>query len=412
MKKFYDKSKVVKWIDFLGEYIVYLFVFVIFIDSKLNLKTRYILEGIAILKLIYDRKNIKIGEKNIYITYIIILILGIVFNFFSSNSNGIDKFISRNIKFISGLIIVFFIDSRKKINILNNIILIGTFILTIGMWRQFSYIKLDFIHQRGILLLGTTYSLIYFLEQLKRVKKDKNSIKILLLGLLSFINIYGISLSDSRMGFLVLIGIIGLYVIYNLFFNISFKKIIVSILLGVSSCVIFYQISPGWFKSELKTSFELKNNFSNEARLIMWEGSWNAFKSSPLIGVGSSVYDTEPYIIEVGSKTTRSEELRTAFKNKNFGEAHSIYFNFLAQVGSLTLIYLYLFFILIPKKFIFGKKDKISIASFFGIISFYIYGLTWSIWGYYGLIQVLFQVYLSMLIISNNLGEEKDENVE
>ena len=61
-----NKEKIIKWIDFLGEYTAYFYVFAIFIASKLNLKIRYILEVLFVLKIILDYQNIKIKGKKIY----------------------------------------------------------------------------------------------------------------------------------------------------------------------------------------------------------------------------------------------------------------------------------------------------------------------------------------------------------
>lgn len=403
------KEKIVKYIDFLGEYVAYFYVFAIFIESKLNLKIRYILEGLFILKIFLDYKNIKIKGKKIYYTYIIILILGVIFNFISSTNKikAIDVFVGRNIRFYHGLMILFFINSQEKLIKMTKVILFGTFILGLGIWQKYDYIKLDIIRLREVIVLGSSYTIIYFFENLKKFKENNWNKNIYFSLISSILGLIGIAYSDSRMGFLVIVGIIVLYIIYNLIQKFSIKKMMISILIGLSGIFIFYELSPDWFKNEVKTSFETKHNFSNEARLIMWEGCWNAFKSSPIFGVGSNIEDTAVFVKEVGINTNRGLELQSAFKAGRFPEGHSMYFNFLSQVGSLTLVYLYLFFILIPKYFFKTDKNPIAVASFFGILSFFIYGITWSIWGFYGLIQTFFQVYIGILL--SNLKEEQDK---
>lgn len=403
-----NKEKIIKGIDFLGEYVAYFYVFAIFIASKLNLKTRYILEGLFFLKIFLDYKNIKIKGKKIYFTYIAILIIGIIFNYIASNNKeeAISVFIGRNIRFYHGLMILVFINSKEKLMKMTKVILLGTFILGLGVWQKYSYVKLDYHRLRGIIVMGTTYSMIYFIEKLKKYK-EKVDVKDIIFSFIStIIGLVGIAFSGSRMGFLVIVGVIILYIIYNLIQKFSLKKMIVSILIGVISTFMFYEISPTWFKNEVRTSFETKHNFSNEARLIMWEGCWNAFKSSPIFGVGSLTSDVGPFVKKVGENTTRGKELQDAFRKGRFPEGHSIYFNFLSQVGSLTLVYLFLFFILIPKYFLKTDRNPIAMASFFGIMSFLIYGATWSVWIFYGLVQTFFQIYLGIML--SNVKEEED----
>ena len=406
MMKLERKEYIINKINFLGEYLVYIYILAIFIESKLNLKIRYILEGFAILKILLDYKDIKIKGKEIYKTFLLILVVGIIFNYFASQSDGVEKFISRNIRFYHGLLVMIFINSQKKLEKVSNIIILGTALLGFGIFKNLDYVKLDIFRQRGIIVLGVAYCIIYFVETLKNeINIKKISYKTFFIGVATILGSLGVIFSDSRMGFLVVIFVIIGYIAYNLLNKFSLKKLVISFIIGISSILMFYEISPQWFQREVKTSFETKNNFSNEARIIMWQGCIEAFKKSPIIGVGSSLDDTGVYTMKAGIETKRGEVFKKEFAKGTFPEGHSIYLNFLAEVGSLTFIYLYLFFILIPKYFFIFIKNSISIASFFGIIGFYIYGITWSIWSMYGLVQTLFQIFLAILLI--NLKEEK-----
>ena len=401
-----NKEKIIKWIDFLGEYTAYFYVFAIFIASKLNLKIRYILEVLFVLKIILDYQNIKIKGKKIYYVYGIILVIGILFNYLASGNKAeaIHTFIGRNIRFYHGLMILIFINTKEKLIKMTNVILAGIAFLGIGIWQKYGYVKLDIHRLRGIIVLGAMFSMIYFVENIKKIG-EKFLYKELLLSFIATIaGLLGIAYSDSRMGFLVIIGTAIAYISYNLLQKFSIKKLIISFFIAIISLGVFYKTMPSLFEKEVKTSFETKHNFSNEARLIMWEGCWNAFKSSPIIGKGSLLTDVGPFIKKVGENTTRGKSLQTAFKNDMFLEGHSIYFNLLSQVGMLTLVYLYLFFILIPQNFLKTDKNPVAVASFFGILSFLMYGMTWSVWSFYGLVQTLFQIYLGILL--SNLKEE------
>ena len=109
-----SKRKTIEKINFIGEIIIYLFVFSMFIDSKLTMKIGYALQGISLIKIVLDYKNIKLKGKEIYITFIIILIIGSIFNFFSSNADGVKQFMERNLIFINGVMLILFIDNEKN----------------------------------------------------------------------------------------------------------------------------------------------------------------------------------------------------------------------------------------------------------------------------------------------------------
>ena len=94
-----SREDILKKVNLIGEIIIYLFVFSVFIDSKLTMKIGYVLQGISLIKIGLDYKNIKLKGKEIYLTFIVILIIGIVFNFISTNGDGVNKFIDRNLKF-------------------------------------------------------------------------------------------------------------------------------------------------------------------------------------------------------------------------------------------------------------------------------------------------------------------------
>ena len=404
-----SKGNILKKVNIAGEIMIYLFVFSMFIDSKLTMKIGYILQGLSLIKIGLDYKNIKLKGKEIYLTFIIILIIGIIFNFLSTNGDGVNKFIDRNLKFFNGIMLILFIDNWKKLKNLLYIIVVGSLLLSFDIINNSKYIKLDFIRKRGILTVATGFTISYWLEILKNYKNKKKWGEIIICF---FINLYllkGVGYSDSRMGFLVIIGTVGIYLLYIIWkLKFDFKKIVGIFLAGCIISSLFYVVAPPQFKSKIKTSFQTKNNFSNEARLIMWQGSLDAFYSSPIIGVGSAVSDTQPFVIKAAEKMNRSKNLNDAFiRRKAFGEAHSIYFNFLSQTGLLIIGYLYLLFYLIPKRFLKSQRNEILSGCFFGGVCFLLYGITWSVWGYYGVVQNFFQILLSMMIVASELKKEE-----
>ena len=79
--------------NIIGEYVAYFYILSVFINSKLNMKIGYLLLIIALINIYIDKEKIKRINKNIYIMFSIIFIMGIIWNYFGSASNGIDKFI-------------------------------------------------------------------------------------------------------------------------------------------------------------------------------------------------------------------------------------------------------------------------------------------------------------------------------
>ncbi|PID67150.1 MAG: hypothetical protein CR959_01675, partial [Fusobacteriales bacterium] len=293
-------KKYINWLDKLGEIIVYLFIFSIFIDTKWGLKVGYVLQGLSVLKIIFDYKNIKIKGKEIYLTFIFILIVGILFNYIiSSQYTGIYEFSVTNIKFINGLMLLLFIKNKKSMDNIFYSFLVGGLVLSLGIVFNLSFIKLDIIHQRSILLLPTSFVLIYFLESLKKYffyKENVNKIFLFFCFISILVFFKGIVVSMSRMAFLSIVGILGLYFLYSLIeLRKIWKTFIIIGILGLSVGYFSYtKVNENYIK-RVSTSFNTKDNLSNVYRIIMWEGSTKAFLSSPLIGVGFPTEKTGPF---------------------------------------------------------------------------------------------------------------------
>lgn len=405
-------EKQLKFLNLLGEGCVYLFIISLFLNRGINLKVGYILQGLFFLKLIFDRKNIKIKGKEVYRSFGIILVLGILMNLFVSKKNGVSIFFNQNIHFIFGMAFLSFIDDMKKLKKAIGLIMTGSAIMAISEIADIKFIDYSYSRTRPLIMMGAVLSTILFFENLKTwlIQKKINYNILIMVPLI--LTIVGIMYSDSRMGFLVYIISIGLYGAYNLtLYKLNIKSW--SLLLLVFSILAGGIIlsMPKEFESKIKTSFQTKNNFSNEARLVMWQGGLYAFLDKPITGVGSAKIDTQPYNMKSAkeySTENKNGYMQEVFVNqKQFSEHHSIYVNFLSQNGIvLTLLYLYLFFIQIPKRFFLNRKDKTTVSSYFTMASFLIYGVTWSVWTVYSVAQILFQIFLAIFILST---EERGE---
>ncbi|MGL5982210.1 MAG: O-antigen ligase family protein, partial [Cetobacterium sp.] len=394
-----------------GEISIYLFILTLFLSRGINLKVGYIVQVFFVLKLIFDRKNITLKGKEIYKVFGIILLLGILMNLFISEKNGWELFFNQNIKFIFGMAFLLFIDSKEKLEKTFVLLVLGSSILSISKISNLNFIDYSHSRTRPLIMMGAVFSSIYLFENIKKsVLEKKNNMKILYV-VPAVITALGIMYSDSRMGFLVYLIVLFLYTTYNIFYyKMKLRKIGILLLLTSLISVGIYKTMPTKFVAKVKTSFQTKRNFSNEARLVMWNGGFKAFKSKPLTGVGSTKYDTQPFNIEAAKEygdKYNANYLKNAFvERKQFTEHHSIYVNFLSQNGLLiTLLFLYLFFIQTSKRLIASNKNSDAIASYFTLLSFLIYGITWSVWTLYSVAQMLFQLFLAILIYSTNKEE-------
>jgi len=421
VKIFVDKEKAIKLLDFLGFIFVCILVFFMFIDEKLVMKTRYVLQGLCVLKLIFDRKSIRIHGKQIYYCFLLILIVGICFNLISANMRSAHTFASENLKFHDGLMFMLFINNKKRIQYLIYVLTVASLIMAsrIIFSEQFVQYKLRFIKHtyirlRGIITLVLSFFFIYWLEMLKGIKKTQWLKEFIYFFIVMYLFI-ALGYSDSRMGFLSISFSLITYIIYSFVKifrkTIEMKKLLLILLSVAISFGISYQLMPESFKREIRTSFKTKGNHSNEARLIMWEGAKRAFLSAPITGVGNTYGNMQPFIEKAAVESKRDKRLIDVFtKQHAFGEAHNMYLNFLAQTGILIFAYLFLLVYLIPKNFWKKNQDEIVCGGFFAVISFCFYGLTWSVWQYYGVIHSFFQIMLALFLTEQDIisGENSE----
>lgn len=385
----------------IGEYISYFYILSVFINSKLNMKIGYLLLVITLINVWIDKEKIKKVNKNIYVMFSIIFVMGIIWNYFGSASDGIDKFIRENGKFIYGIALIISLNEKKKKEI-NFIIAFGINILSIlFLYFNFSWLlNNDLTRARGIILMGTTYLLIYSLEKLFREKK-------ILWILSSIFPILALIETNSRMGAVVLIIILGIYLLQKLIENkknLKYILIILFILLGS------IKIIPSNYINRVKTSFHTKNNVSNEDRIVIWKAAFHIFNENKIFGIGNDSKDSTPLIQEYVDKNVTDKRIRNEFLlYPRFPRVHNMYLDFLLQNGIMIILYLFLLFYIIPKELIFKIKNKTAeiLSGTYSILSFYLYGITWSVWSDYGIIHVLFQVILAItLLYSVNIKED------
>lgn len=390
-KEMKEKNKEI--FSVIGEYISYFYILSVFINSKLNMKIGYLLLVITLINVWIDKEKIKKVNKNIYVMFFIIFVMGIIWNYFGSASDGIDKFIRENGKFIYGIALIILLNEKKKKEI-NFIIAFGINILSI-LFLYFNFpwlLNNDLTRARGIILMGITYLLIYSLEKLFREKK-------ILWILSSIFPILALIKTNSRMGAVVLIIILGIYLLQKLIENkknLKYIFIIFIILLGS------IKIIPSNYINRVKTSFHTKNNVSNEDRIVMWKAAVHIFNENRIFGIGNDSKDSIPLIQEYVDKNVADKRIRNEFLlYPRFPRVHNMYLDFLMQNGIMIILYLFLLFYVIPKELIFKIKNKTAeiLSGTYSILSFYIYGITWSVWSDYGIVHTLFQIILAVTIL-------------
>lgn len=389
-KSFIKKNK--EKLNIFGEFVSYLYIISVFFNSKLNMKIGYILLVLGILKLIFFKEDIKKIDKKVYGAFSILFLIGIITNLLVGRDSGINYFIRENSKFIySSFLLLFLKDRTEKINIS---IYLGLILLCIGVIFKNDWFLGNYTRQRGVLILGIIYIIINFLENfLKKEYKKLYSLPVIILSC------YTMVVLNSRMAVLVIIGCVSLYCLFILFFRREYKVYKVFILMFLGAFLTFISL-PNSYKEHLKTSFYTKNNGSNEARIIMWKAGVNIFKENPILGIGTAPKTAKKELVEYVENNMKDHWLAYEFiKNQSYSRLHSMYIDFFVQNGIFGVLYLLLLFGIIPVEFYKKRYETVTTSAFFSILGFYIYGITWSIWSDYGIIQTAFQIILAIMLI-------------
>lgn len=389
----------------IGELLSYTYLFTIFFNSKVNMKIGYLLLVVVILYFIFNREEvIKVYKKNkkIYQIFFIIFILGIIWNFLSAGSSSVNKFININGRFIYGFIIYIFLYGTNTL-FFNIVIFLSTNILSYNfLYQKMPYLLLDDLGRlRIILSMGIVYVLIYILT--KFLKNFKN-VYLLMFLILPFVALVK---TKSRM---TILGIIVVLILYFVFKILEDRKntlktiLILFLLFGVGILSI---IKNKNYINHIKTSFHTSNNLSNQDRIVMWKAGLNIIENNFILGVGSSEKDIYPYVRDYVDKNIEDNALRNEFLlEERFARLHNMYVDFFVQNGIIGFLYLYLFFIAIPYMYLKSNRSEENTASFFTILFYYFYGLTWSLWSALGISQNLFHIILALFLA--NTAQEKE----
>lgn len=359
----------------------------------------------------YKNKKIELGYKKIMYMFILIFVLGIIWTCFSYDGlHSVGRFIKVNKRFIDMFLLINIIKEKKEFLILEKFFLFcgglvgGYYIydyvknlktLSMNLGYRFGGFK-NVAYSAGLLMMVSLYvfGVIWNAKNIKKLKEKYYYIIVL------FLSLSGLLLTKTRaaiLGFLA--GVIFIVIMKFSIKNFLLLLLATTIVFTVLPKSIKYRVTNITIKKDTENMNKVSDNF----RRVMWKGSIHTWKNNKIFGAGArgTKYWIQKYADE---NTDKDGNILPGIARKNFsyGEAHSIYLNLLAEMGIFSILYFIQFFIFIPMLILKNIKIKEDMGEKLGassaIVGYYVYGLVWSIWGYYGTIQSVFQFMIFILI--------------
>lgn len=210
----------------------------------------------------------------------------------------------------------------------------------------------------GYLMNIIVFSLVLGLKDFKEISVQQKSF-FLIAALMTIIVMI---LTITRGGWLAMEGVLLVWALFELREN---KRLALKLLILALSIFAIILLIPSF--SERATINEVSANW----RLIMWDTAWRIFLEHPITGIG--LYQFQDYFY---SQFTEGVVPQQGWQN-----AHSDYFNFLAESGIIGLVsYIAFFSILLWDKYKMYKKyaDAWSLMACLLILSLLIEGLTYN----------------------------------
>ena len=359
----------------------------------------------------YGNKKIEFGYKKITYMFILIFILGIIWTCFSYDGiHSIRRFINVNKRFIDMFLLINIIKERKEFLILEKVFLfcgglVGGYYIydyiknlkTISMNLEYRFEGFKNIaYSAGLLMMVSLYvfGVIWNIKSIKELKEKYCYIIVL------FLSLSGLLLTKTRaaiLGFLA--GVIFIVIMKFSIKNFLLLLLATTIVFTVLPKSIKYRVTNITIKKDTENMNKISDNF----RRVMWKGSIYTWENNKIFGVGASgtKYWVQKYADE---NIDKDGNIFPGIKRENFtfGEAHSIYLNILAEMGIFSILYFIQFFIFIPILILKNIRDSENTGEKLGassaIIGYFVYGIVWSVWGYYGTIQSIFQFMLFILM--------------
>ena len=359
----------------------------------------------------YGNKKIEFGYKKITYMFILIFILGIIWTcFYYDGLHSIGRFIKVNKRFIDMFLLINIIKDRKEFLILEKVFLFcgglvgGYYIydyiknlktISMNLGYRFGGFK-NVPYSAGLLMMVSLYvfGVIWNTKNIKELKEKYYYIIVL------FLSLSGLLLTKTRaaiLGFLA--GVIFIVIMKFSIKNFLLLLLATTIVFTVLPKSIKYRVTNITIKKDTENMNKVSDNF----RRVMWKGSIYTWKNNKIFGAGSrgTKYWVQKYADENADKNGNILPGITR-QNFTYGEAHSIYLNMLAEMGIFSILYFMQLFVFIPILIIKNLRNPGNVGEKLGassaIVGYYVYGLVWSIWGYYGTIQSIFQFMIFVLM--------------
>ncbi|MCF0170131.1 MAG: O-antigen ligase family protein, partial [Fusobacterium varium] len=277
--------------------------------------------------------------------------------------------------------------------------------LSMNLGYRFEGFK-NIAYSAGLLMMVSLYifGVIWNTKNIKELKEKYYYIIVLLLSL------SGLLLTKTRaaiLGFLA--GVIFIVIMKFSIKNLLLLLLATTIVFTVLPKSIKYRVTNITIKKDTENMNKVSDNF----RRVMWKGSIYTWKNNKIFGAGSrgTKYWVQKYADENADKNGNILPGITR-QNFTYGEAHSIYLNMLAEMGIFSILYFMQLFVFIPILIIKNLRNPGNVGEKLGassaIVGYYVYGVVWSIWGYYGTIQSIFQFMLFILMFFYKMEKRND----
>lgn len=406
--------------------------------------------GIALVLIYLKEKKLQVGNLKLLITYFLILGVGYLFNLLSpSGAAGGEYFLVVNTIFLFAFIFMNFIRTSKELSIARWSLIVAGGILGILCIREYgdAYFRLNrnpelLVYYRagafekyfysGVLLMvtGTITIAKLYVEKIKW-STGKDKIITVATVLLAFLMFEGMLFTKTRSA--IYTYILGFIII--LFYKIQIKKALIFLV----ALFAIYMGNPNHVKSfsETITVNSEEQGFRQESdnlRRVMWNGAYAIWKKHPIVGVGNDIQIVKANI-DSYSKEIEDENgdigygIKGEMFRSRFTESHSMYLNFLMQGGMIVILFLSLFFYIIPEQFIKNCKnikelklmhkigsqkiddveypsmekiemyESLNAGAIVSIINLLVVGIAWDIWGWAFQVQEIFQLMVMFLLV-------------
>lgn len=393
--------------------ILYLYGIVFFINYEVSKQIFMVILLVMLIRKFYFKESLECGNIKIKYLLLFYIVCGILWNFMADfNYRAARAFL----KLGKEVLLVFYMYpllKKDKKNLINFLIILLCSYLFLFI-KEYNFYKINDFRVRFVGLLGYSNTAISGMLAgsfaFPIILYCKN-LKYRLLSLIVFLGSLNIIFAaQSRGGFLGLIA----SMIFITFIKIDLKKLFI---LFFVLCITFVGLRETPALSRIKTSFNIErtaSNMSNALRIEMWKNAVWRISQHPIRG-GGTKQDEKLFLkrVEMMPENTEDEKiLKSELMNKGFNDAHNMYLNILTDNGLFSLAHFIIFalpYFLILKR---RKKDEIINFSVLGsFTSFYVYGLTWSIWRN-PWSPMVYWVLFSIMCFTIFYEEERDENIK